>query len=488
MRRRVLVVLVIVAGLLGGSIVYAQASRVTTTYRTALVTYGTITQTIGMAGNLQPVSQANLNFASSGTVQTVSVQVGQTVAAGATLAALDPTLLSAQLLQAQATLASAQAKLAQDQAGPSASSLASGQNAVASAQVSVNNAQTSYNDAVAINAPAVAAATTTVNADQATLNTDQSAMAAACVVNPSVACTNATNLVGTDQTALATAKSNLAKAQQPDDQAAASLASAQQQLASARSSLAAQQVSAPAPTIEMDTAQIEIDQVNVNTVQHELDGATITSPIGGVVSQVNIAAGQNVTGGSSSASSSSYAIVVYTPGSYEMTGTVSDAQVNLVAIGQTVQVTPAGSTQALLGKVTSIAPAATVTSGVASFGVTAQLSDASNAIKPGTSATASIVVNQVVHVLTVPTSSVHTTGAGSTVLVMSNGSPISVAIQTGASDPTRTEITAGLKLNQVVVIAVITSSVPSSGTGTALGAGGTRGGGGGGGTFRGGGG
>ena len=42
---------------------------------------------------------------------------------------------------------------------------------------------------------------------------------------------------------------------------------------------------------------------------------------------------------------------------------------NLVAIGQTVEVTPAGSSQALQGKVTAISPAATISSGVATFGV-----------------------------------------------------------------------------------------------------------------------
>ena len=109
--------------------------------------------------------------------------------------------------------------------------------------------------------------------------------------------------------------------------------------------------------------------------------------------------------------------------------------------------------------------------------MTAQLSDTSNSIKPGISATASIVVNQVVHVLTVPTSAVHTTAGGSTVQVLVNGAPQSVSVQVGASDPTRTEILSGLKLGQVVVIAIVTSSVPSSGAGTVLGGGGgTRGG------------
>ena len=100
-------ILVLVVAILGGSVVYAQAGRATTTYRTAVVTYGTITQTIGMAGNLAPVSEADLNFAASGTVQTVTAHVGDTVVDGQILAALDSTILAAQLSQAQATLAAA---------------------------------------------------------------------------------------------------------------------------------------------------------------------------------------------------------------------------------------------------------------------------------------------------------------------------------------------------------------------------------------------
>jgi HlyD family secretion protein len=566
-----LVVLVLVFAILGGSMIYVQAGKITTTYRTAAVTYGTITQTIGMAGNLVPVSEADLNFAASGTVQSVDVAVGQSVPAGATLAALDPTVLSAQLLQSQATLSSAQSKLSQDQAGPTSSSLSSVQNAVAaalvsfnnaqtslgdtqtinaqsvtaaqdaltSAQVSVNNAQTSLADTQAINAQAVATAqapvtpaqnTVTVDQglvaqDQGTLTTDETTMTTDCAASSSSsACIQDTAVVATDKTKLAADEATLAhdqatlagasaslaaaiaKAQQSNDQAAASVASAQQQLASAKTSLAttvakaqqsndqaaasvasatqqlaaarsslagAQTSSTSSQTIQIDEAQIQIDQVNVNTLQHQLDGATLTAPIAGIVSQVNVKAGQAVTGGGSG-SSASYAIVIFTPGSYAITGSVSDSQVNLVAVGQTTQVTPAGSTQAVLGKVSAIAPAATVVSGVATFGVTAQLTDTSNSIKPGISATATIVVNQVVHVLTVPTSAVHTNPAGSTVQILVNGAPQSIAVQVGASDPTRTEIVSGLNLNQVVVIAVVTSSVPSSngGAGTVLGGGG----------------
>jgi multidrug efflux pump subunit AcrA (membrane-fusion protein) len=506
LKRRVLLILVLVFAIMGGSVVYARAGKATTTYRTAVVAYGTITQTIGMAGNLAPVSEADLNFASAGTVESVTAQVGDTVVAGQILAALDPTILEAQLSQAQATLDSANSKLAQDRAGPSAQNLTSAKNPVSAAQVAVNNAQTSLADTKAINAQSIAASQTTVNAaqstvtadqsvvdqDNTTLNADRQTQAADCPQAP--ACASDTAAVSADQAKLATdlqtlahdqstldaAKNALAsatvKAQQSNNQAAAALATAQQQLAAAKSSLAAVQTSTSPQTIQIDEAQIQIDQVNVNTLQHELDGARLTTPIAGVVAQVNIKAGLSVTGGGSS----TYAIVVFAPGSYEITGTVSDAQVNLVAVGQTAQITPAGSTQAVLGKVTAISPSATVSSGVATFGVTAQLSDTSSSIKPGISATASIVVNQVVHVLTVPTSAVHTTASGSTVQVLVNGAPKSVSVEVGASDPTRTEIVSGLKLGQTVVIAVVTSSVPSSsGAGTVFGGGGQRPGGGG---------
>ena len=464
LKRRVLAALVLVAAIIGGTAVYVQAGKVTTTYRTAPVAYGTITQTIGMAGNLAPVTEADLNFAAAGTVQSVTATVGKTVVKGEKLAAQDSTLLAAQLSQAKATLSSAQSKLAQDQAGPSAQALASAKNPVAAAQVNVNSAKTSLADTKAINAQSVAAAQSIVNQDNANVAADCPSLQACALDQAKLA---------TDQQNLASAK---VKAQQSNNQAAAQLASANQQLAAAKSSLAATLTSTSPQTIQIDAAQVQIEQVNVNTLKHQVAGAVLVSPIGGVVSQVNIKAGLSVTGGGTT-----YAIVVYAPGAYQVTGTVSDAQVNLVAEGQTVQVTPAGSTQALLGKVTAISPAATITSGVATFGVTAQLTDTSNSIKPGISATASIVVKQVVHVLTVPTSAVHTTAAGSTVQILVNGAPQSVSVQVGASDPLRTEILSGLQLNQVVVIAVVTSSVPSSGgAGTVLGGGGNRGGAGGG--------
>ena len=65
---------------------------VTTT--TVPVTTGTIQQTVASSGTIEPASQANLNFAVSGTVTAVNVKAGQTVTAGQVLATVDTTALS----------------------------------------------------------------------------------------------------------------------------------------------------------------------------------------------------------------------------------------------------------------------------------------------------------------------------------------------------------------------------------------------------------
>src|SRR6266850_1945090 len=247
LKRRVLVVLVLAFAILGSSVVYAQAGKTGTTYRTAVVAYGTITQTIGMAGNLAPVSEADLNFASTGTVQSVAVEVGETVISGEILASLDRTILAAQLSQAEATLGSARSKLAQDQAGPTAQSLAAAKNPVNAAQVAVNNATTSLADTKTINAQVVAAAQSLVDQDTAKLAADDP------LDTVTVAADQAK--LAADQQALASAK---AKAQQSNNQSAAQLASAQQQLAAAKSSLAALLAGGTsAQTIQIDTAQIQ---------------------------------------------------------------------------------------------------------------------------------------------------------------------------------------------------------------------------------------
>ena len=504
--RKFLIAYVAVAVVVGaGGFLWARRGGAAVQYRTAVAKLGTVTQSVALSGNLAAASETDLDFTASGRVSAVTVAAGQQVTAGQALATLDTTTLQAALDQAQATLSSAQAKLSADEQGTTPSSLAQAEASVNSAQVSLANATTAYNDTLAVN-------DASITQSQAQLQQDQTAQQNDCAANANgQQCQSDQVKVNTDQANLASAQS---KAQQSDDSAMAQVNTAHVTLQNAQNSLAALQQGATPKQIQQDEAQVQIDQIGVNTAQTNLSGATVTAPVSGMVEAVNVTPGQQVSGGSSSSSSgsgassggsgsgatgtagsssassssssssTSHAIVLVTPGVFQVTGSVSDAQVDEITVGQSAQVVPAGSQEAVTGKVTYVAPVATVSSGVATFPVTVVLNGTNPSLRAGMSASVSVVVNQVVHVLTVPTSAVHTTGSGSTVQVLVNGQPQTRSVTVGASDATRTQILSGINDGDQVVIATITGTVPTNSAG-----GGTGGGrfGGGGGIFGGGG-
>ena len=115
---------------------------------TVPVTTGTIQQTVASSGTIEPASQADLNFAVSGTVTAVNVKAGQTVTAGQALATVSTTALAEDVNAAQAQVAAAEDRLASDEAsGAAASSLDTDEASVTSAESSLSTAQTNLNDA-----------------------------------------------------------------------------------------------------------------------------------------------------------------------------------------------------------------------------------------------------------------------------------------------------------------------------------------------------
>jgi multidrug efflux pump subunit AcrA (membrane-fusion protein) len=483
------VVVVIGAGV--GTFFLTRGNAASVQYRTATATLGTVTQSVSLSGNLAPDGETDLDFEGAGKVTAVNVQAGQTVTAGEVLATQDPTSLEASLTQAQATLSAAAANLSLARSGASASSLTQAEAQVSSAQVQYDNAVTSLADTKAVNAQQVS------QADSAYTNAQSIATADGCTPSSTTSpCLQDEQTVNQDYQAWQAA---IVKGQQADDQAQGQVNSDKVQWQNAKASLAALEdgPSASSTQVATDESQVEIDQVNVDNAEAAVTAATLKAPTGGIVEEVNVTNGEQIsnggTGGVSSGSSGSatHAVVIITPGVFEVTGSVSDAVVNEIAVGQSAEVVAAGSSNAVAGKVTAVAEEATVSSGVATFPVTVVLSGASPSLRPGMSASVSVIINQVVQVITVPTSAVHTTGAGSTVTLFVNGKPDPVAVTVGASDATRTQILTGVKLGDEVVIATITSTIPSSTSGitgrTITGGGGFGGGGFGGGGFGGGG-
>jgi multidrug efflux pump subunit AcrA (membrane-fusion protein) len=458
------VVVIIAAGT--GAYMLTRGDAATVSYRTGVATLGTVTQTVSLSGNLAPDGETDLDFAGAGKVTAVNVQSGQTVTTGEVLATQDPSTVDASLTQAEATLASAQANLTQAEAGTSATSLAQAEAQVNSSYVSYLNAETSLADTKAVNAQMVAQAYSAYTTAQA------AATAAGCTSGDTTApCPQDEATIAQDYQGWQAAQ---VKSTQGNDQAQGQVNADKVQWQNAKLSLSALQSGSTTTSAQIAVAQsqVQIDQVNLSNAQAAVNAATLKAPTGGTIEAVNITDGQQIssggTGGASSGASgtATHAIVIIAPGVFEVTGSVSDALVNEIAVGQSAQVVAAGSSQAVAGKVTAVAEAATVTSGVATFPVTVVLSGANPSLRPGMSASVSVIINQVVGVTTVPTSAVHTTGAGSTVTLFVNGKPVPTAVTVGASDATLTQILSGVKVGDQVVIATITSAIPSSTTGT----------------------
>src|SRR6202011_5847651 len=111
--------------------------------------------------------------------------------------------------------------------------------------------------------------------------------------------------------------------------------------------------------------------------------------------------------------------------------------------------------QGINATVSAVGVLGTVTSGVATFPVTVDISGSHASLRSGMSAIVTVIINQVVGVLTVPTSAVHTNGGSSSVQVLKNGAPVSTPVTVGASDATLTEIQSGLNPGDTVVIATV---------------------------------
>ena len=260
-------------------------------------------------------------------------------------------------------------------------------------------------------------------------------------------------------------------------------------------------------------AQLASADASLASAKAALADATMRSPISGVVEAVNIAVGDQVGSGSSGtgtgrsgasggsgtgstgtgstgSGSSSTAISVISTSSWVVDATVGSADLASLKKGLEATITLSGSTTPVFGTVQSIGVVAQSSSGTntgsAQFPVVIAVTGSPAGLYSGTDATVSIVVKQLQNVLVVPTLAVHTTNGKTEVTVMHNGRRVQTPVTIGSIFGTRTQITAGLKSGDQVVVPVFTPT-GTTGTGTRTGTRGFGGGGFGGGGFGGGG-
>ena len=232
--------------------------------------------------------------------------------------------------------------------------------------------------------------------------------------------------------------------------------------------------SAPASADQIAADQAETDSANAQLAeaQQNMAAASLLSPISGTVAEVDLTAGENATANSTTAH-----IVIVGPGEDEVTTAVSDSQVGQVKPGQTVSVSPDGSTTPITGRVSAIgALASTTSSGTASYPVTISLGNPAQQLFAGATASVAITLNTAKAAVTVPTSAVHSAGAFSFVSTLVNGKVTLTRVTLGVQGADLTQITNGLKAGDQVVLADLNTALPTAGTTTTRGGAGALGG------------
>jgi HlyD family secretion protein len=242
---------------------------------------------------------------------------------------------------------------------------------------------------------------------------------------------------------------------------------------------------ASADQIAADQAATDSANAQLAEAQQNMAAATLLSPITGTVAEVDLTAGENTTANSTTAH-----IVIVGPGEDEVTTAVSDSQVGQVKPGQSVSVAPDGSTSPISGRVSAIGALASTTSGgTASYPVTISLGNPAQQLFAGATASVAITLNTANAAVTVPTSAVHSAGAFSIVTTLVDGKQQLTRVTVGVQGPDLTQIKSGLKAGDQVVLADLSTALPTAGTTTTRGgAGGLTGGAGGAARFAGGGG
>ncbi len=212
-----------------------------------------------------------------------------------------------------------------------------------------------------------------------------------------------------------------------------------------------------AQRVASDKTAVTTAQSALATAEQNLAHATLTAPISGTVAALSYTAGSPSSSGS---------ITIVGAGAVDVTVDVPLASLPSVKVGQAASVTSAGSSTPMPGTVHSISllPASSTSTSV-SYPAVVRVPEPTTALASGSGASATITLATVKDVLTVPNSAITTLVAGTGVVrTVANGQVTRTLVRTGAVGSTTTQVLSGLKAGQRVVIANLSEALPTNTT------------------------
>jgi HlyD family secretion protein len=377
-------------------------------FQTATIERGNLTTTIGSTGTVRAKQTAVLIWQAAGTVETVNVQVGDSVNADDVLASLAKTSLPQSVILAEADLVDAQKELGD---------LVSSDTARAQSEIDLKVAQEAYTKA------------------ENYLKYLQ--------MSPKVPQTEIRFFLQQRRWGWEyISKTKSFKGPAPEDW----ITDAEHDLALKKS--------------QLDDAQREFDRLNngnmediaaaqarVEAAQATLNLARVISPFAGTVTESYPLPGDQVSAGAN-------AFRLDDLTSLLVDVEVSEVDINSVEVGQPVSL----SFDAILGKeyhgeVVKVAQTGTSVQGVVNFKVTVELIDADEDVKPGMTAAVTITIEELQDVLLVPNRAARLVDGARVVYLLVDGQPVQTEVSLGSSSDTMSVLVDGeVKEGDIIIL------------------------------------
>jgi multidrug efflux pump subunit AcrA (membrane-fusion protein) len=457
------------------------SSAARTAHETVTAANGVVQSSVTGTGNLEPESDVNVNFASSGTLQEVYVSVGQHVTQGQLLAQLDPTSAQLSLDSANASLTAAEDNLTEVEDGTSSGSTGAGSTGNSGA------ANTSYTTS---GSPSLEFASykrggnADVNSGPSTTPSRSSTTPSRSSTTPSHTTSSGSRASGSSGSGSSSSGSSGTKTSTTPSPS--SIASAQASIYTAEANVRTAQQAVNNTKLYAPVSGTIVSLASISPGDSVSSGATGTasssssstgssgtsgsSALAGAGSSAGSLGGSASSSSSSTGSSSSGSSSSSTPfaqivdsGTMTMTVPLSESDISNVHVGQSATITPDALSNVQLGaQVTQIATVGTNSDGVVSYDTTLTLNQSDSQVRPGMSASASIIVKQAQGV-TLPNQAV-TSGTGSlgTVSLLRNGKAVQQRVIVGLKGDSRTQIVSGLDAGQQVQVTISLPSVSES--------------------------
>jgi HlyD family secretion protein len=433
-----LIVIILVGGFFGYRAYRAsQLQASLSDLQTVEASSGSLTGTVGATGKVRANQTAILTFQTSGTVESVSVEMGAQVVAGEELARLNRTSLPSQVIMAQADLVIAQRAL--DDLLYSVQASAMAQRALAQAQDALDDA----NYMLSVRQEGNRASQETLDATRADLILAERDVEQAQAIFDRLA-----GRPEEDPTR-AIALSNLAAARQRRDSISRNLnwyigrpSETEQALLDADVALAEAQLADALREWERvkdgpDPEDVAAAEARVAAAQATVELACVKAPFAGTITSVEVKTGGQVNPGTVAFGLADLSRLL-------VDVEISEVDINRVQVGQPVILNfDAVLDREFQGEVIEIGITGVVVQGVVNFKVTVELTDPDEAIKTGMTAAVNIVVSEIENVLLVPNRAVRLLDSERVVYVLEQEGLKPVRIDLGISSETHSEVIGG---------------------------------------------